>query len=91
MSNYKEIEAAFQAHRERRTWTDTVPSGWFTARDMAKQKKVTVREAQRVLRDLTECGAVELKHFKVKTGLRIYPVIHYKPCDTTTRKSAKHR
>jgi hypothetical protein len=86
MSNYKAIQKAFKAHAERRQLEDVVPDEWFTARDWAAFAKINLREAQRAIRSLLDDCSLEVKAFKIKTGTRIYPVTHYKICNTTTKK-----
>lgn len=82
MNNYEEIEKAFRAYAQRKSTPDKVPDDWFTSRQMAKQKKVDVREAQRYIRKLLDDGLIETKKFNVISGTRLYPVTHYRLCRT---------
>lgn len=85
MENYSDIEAAFNAYRQKRVVPDKVGKGWFTARDMASSQGIHIREAQRATRVLLDNGIVETKRFMIETGTRFYPVVHYKLCKKKTR------
>lgn len=86
MSNkYADIENAFKAYKSKRLTPDKVDEGWFTSRELAEQKKLNYREAQRVVRELLDSGLVEIKKFNIVTGTRLYPVVHYKLCKKKTR------
>jgi hypothetical protein len=84
MSKYSDIEKAFLLYKSRLTPTEPVPSGWFTAEEMAKQKNTSLREAQRILRDLYADGSVLMQKFRIKSGLRVYPIPHYRFPHTKT-------
>ena len=77
---YSEIEKAFREHSNRRVPSEKPEPGWFTAKDYAKAKGIGEREAQRHITELYSDGLLEVKKFVVKTGLRVYPVNHYRTC-----------
>lgn len=85
MDKYSEIERAFKEFSNRRILEEKVDDGWFTCRDLAKQKNIHEREAQRVIRKLLDDGMLETRKYHIKTGTRIYPVVHYKLCKKKTR------
>jgi hypothetical protein len=78
MTNYADIERAFLLYKNRKTPEEPVPKGWFTAEQAAKQKNISVRDAQRMLRILYSDGSVLMQKFRIKSGLRVYPIPHYR-------------
>ena len=69
--------AAFK-DAEALTPVDTVPAGYLTLRQLAKQIKVSVTTLQRKMKFLVESGRVERQTFRIRLAQHVRPVVHYK-------------
>jgi hypothetical protein len=56
----------------------TVPDGWLTVKQLAKESGMSEVHTRRVVAKGIENGTVEAKKFKIETGLRLMPVPHYR-------------
>lgn len=79
MKNYSEIERIFMSHSTGYVTEDVVPSEWETAEQLSRKLGIGLRNMQRKLRLLLGKGLLESKTFRIKTGLMIRPVPHYRP------------
>lgn len=60
-------------------WSVEEPeNGFYTARQLCKMWKIDERTASTRIKRCTEAGLVEIKKFKVKSGMVIRPIPHYK-------------
>lgn len=55
-----------------------IPKGWFSAETIHKINNISHSTFRRRMRGLLESGQVEVRYFLIRTGLRVYPVPHYK-------------
>jgi len=53
-------------------------NGFYTARVLCKMWGIDERTASTRIKRCTEAGLVEMKKFKVKSGMVIRPIPHYK-------------
>ena len=60
---------------------ETPDKGFYTCRQLSKEWKVSERTASIRIRKCTDAGIMVCKNFKVKTGMVIRPVPHYKVYD----------
>jgi hypothetical protein len=58
---------------------ETPPKGWFTAKQYAKEIRRTHQHCQKMLKRTIEKypEKITTKTFNIKSGTRIYPVMHY--------------
>jgi len=57
---------------------ETVPSGWFTRRELETAWKVSPVQANRLIHDALAFGKAKVKKFRIVTPSRgIYPTQHY--------------
>lgn len=56
----------------------SVPDGWKTIKQLAKESGMSEVHTRKVVATGIENGTVEVKKFKIKTITRLMPVPHYK-------------
>tara|TARA_R110002110_G_scaffold188190_2_gene396026 strand:- start:674 stop:934 length:261 start_codon:yes stop_codon:yes gene_type:complete len=56
----------------------TVPAGWLTVKQLAKESGMSEVHTRKVVAKGVENGTVEVKKFKIQTITRLMPVPHYK-------------
>jgi Fic family protein len=78
MNRYKSIERAFSAWKKRKTLVEEVPKGWVTASEYAKKNNLSLSTVTKTFKEMREAGVLETRPFMIKTGLRTYPVMHYR-------------
>lgn len=54
------------------------PKEFFTRADFAKSWKISEQQANRKLKKYVASGLIEVKHFKVRSGMVTRPIPHYK-------------
>lgn len=59
--------------------TGTVPEGWRTAGDMAREEGMGAHHMRNQLNRLVEAGLYERKKFKISNGSRVIHMFHYRP------------
>lgn len=57
---------------------DTVPDGWFTPADYARERGISVCTAERKIRAAVDLGIVERRLFRMQKHSRMFPVPHYR-------------
>jgi hypothetical protein len=58
---------------------ETPPKGWFTAKEYAKETRRTPQHSSKMLLRAVEKfpEKISSKTFHIRSGKRIYPVLHY--------------
>jgi Fic family protein len=54
------------------------PKGFFTRADLAKAWKISEQQANRKLKKYVDSELIEVKHFKVRSGMVTRPIPHYR-------------
>ena len=54
------------------------PKGYFTRADLAKAWQISEQQANRKLKKYVESKLIEVKYFKVRSGMVIRPIPHYR-------------
>ena len=54
------------------------PKGFFTRADLAKAWQISEQQANRKLKKYVESELIEVKYFKVRSGMVIRPIPHYR-------------
>lgn len=54
------------------------PKGFFTRADLAKAWQISEQHGNRKLKKYVDSGLVEVKYFKVRSGLVTRPIPHYR-------------
>jgi len=57
---------------------ESVPAGWRTTDEIAREMNRSISHVRRKLNQLAESGLVEVRKFRIRTGERAYPVDHFK-------------
>jgi Fic family protein len=52
--------------------------GFFTRADLAKAWQISEQQANRKLKKYVDSGLIEVKHFKVRSGMVTRPIPHYR-------------
>ncbi len=65
-------------HQALNTREESVPKGFKTAEQWAKQFGFKVQQSRKILRDLIKNKAIEVSKFRIATGTRIQLVPHYR-------------
>jgi predicted ArsR family transcriptional regulator len=58
--------------------TEEPEQGFHTARQLGKMWGINERTASTRIKRCTEAGLIEVKNFKVKSGMVIRPIPHYR-------------
>ena len=58
--------------------TQTVPKGFYTQREIAKQLGKKATQTKTYIQDLLNDGKAEMMKFKIQTNTKPYPVPHYR-------------
>lgn len=69
----KKLEALFQRKK-----TEKPEKGFHTRQQYSKLWRCGEQSANRRLRKYVDAGLMEIKYFKIRTGLIIRPVPHYR-------------
>lgn len=54
------------------------PKGFFTRADLANAWQISEQQANRKLKKYVESELIEVKYFKVRSGMVIRPIPHYR-------------
>lgn len=54
------------------------PKGYFTRADLANAWQISEQQANRKLKKYVESDLVDVKYFKVRSGMVIRPIPHYR-------------
>lgn len=65
---------------------DEVPEGWLTVMDMADATGYSTSYTSQRARRLVRSGRMEVRPFRIRSGVRVYPVPHYRPTPSGSRK-----
>ena len=57
---------------------DTVPAGWYTVEQVARERGVLRAQAGALIREAVAAGVVERKSFRIVTARGVYPVPHFR-------------
>lgn len=74
----KLIAEAIEQYTKDRAVVDIVPEEWWCAEDYMKANNLSRSSANRHINTLIKKGIVEKKTFKIRSGVRIYPIPHFK-------------
>jgi hypothetical protein len=74
----KLIAEAIQQYTQDRSIIDTVPDDWWSAEDYMKANGLSRSSANRHIGALFKKNIIEKKNFRIRSGLRIYPVPHFR-------------
>jgi hypothetical protein len=58
--------------------SDTVPAGWQTTEQIAREIGLSVRATSELIARKRKLGRVEMKRFRIRSGGTTRPVPHYK-------------
>lgn len=58
--------------------TDVVPAGWQTIEQISKETGKSVSQVTKVLKRGIDKKIVQTKKYRILTGSRTFPVVHYK-------------
>jgi len=62
----------------RKEIVDNVPAGWFSRKDLEKHWNLGTARTSALVSSAVDAGKAEVKQFKVRTGLRVMHVPHYR-------------
>lgn len=72
-SKLEKLERMFIKHA-----TEKPEHGFYTARELSKMWDINERTALTRIKRCTEAGLIEVKNFRVKSGMIIRPIPHYR-------------
>jgi hypothetical protein len=75
--------------RQLQSKEDIVPEGWKTVEQFAKEFNLSISQTRNLFKIAREKGAVECQKFKIRSGDRFYPVMHYKEKATPIPRQKK--
>lgn len=74
----KLIAEAIEQYTKDRTVIDNVPDDWWSTEDYMKANNLSRSSANRHVGTLFKKGIVERRNFRIRSGLRVYPVPHFR-------------
>lgn len=74
----RDIAQAIQEYTKNKVILDEVPEEWWTAEDYMRANNISKSTAHRHINALYRKGTIERRNFKIRSGLRIYPVPHFR-------------
>jgi hypothetical protein len=60
---------------------DSIPPGWFTCKEYAKNTNRSTSSAFKILSRCVQGGTIITQTFRIDVGTKVYPVPHYKILD----------
>ena len=74
----KLIAEAIQQYTSDKSVVENVPEEWWSTEDYMKANNLSRSSANRHVSNLFRKGIIEKRNFRIRSGLRVYPVPHFK-------------